>query len=187
MKHLNSLYSLEAELFPEPRKRRNPGIWKWVILIVLGWLFVYRSTRPVVRLSAQPPPSFYDHNRSWDPQQEQHARSVAREYWRVAVRRIQREYSPNKPLPESPPAQFQIADTASALESDAVAARAHYWYRLREVWNEREAWVVSYGWNTAWVGNTLDALPQYIPYWFSGVIQSLADLIHSIVQMISPP
>jgi len=187
MKQSNSLYSPGDDLYPEPRKRESPGIWKWVVLIVLGWLFVYRSTRPVLSLSAQPPQLFYDSIRTSDPQEQQHARAVAREYWRVAVQRIQRNYSPNRPLPETPPEQFRIAYTAGDLESDAVAMRELYWYRLREVWNEPKIWVVSYGWSTAWVGNTLNSLPQYIPDWFSVVVQSLVGLTHRIVQMISPP
>jgi hypothetical protein len=187
MKHSNSIYSLEGEFSAERKKRRKPGKWKWVILIVLGWLFVYRSTRPVMSLSAQPPPSFYDYNRSWSPQEAQHARELAREYWRVAVRRIQREYSPNRPLPQNPPVQFRIGDTASDLESDAMTARARYWYRLREVWSEPKVWVVSYGWSTAWVGNTLDSFSRYIPNWFSGLVQVLVELTHRIAQMISPP
>ena len=187
MKHSNSLYSPGDDFIPQPRKRRNAGIWKWVILIVLGWLFVYRSTRPVMSLSAQPPQAFYAYNRSLAPQEQQHARAVAREYWRVAVRRIQKEYSPNRPLPENPPAQFRIADTARDQGSDAMAVRVRYWHRLREVWNEPHVWVVSYGWSTAWVGNSLNSLPRYIPHWFSGAVQSLAGLTHRIAQMISPP
>lgn len=187
MKHSNSLYSPGGELIPQPKKRGNAGIWKWVILIVLGWLFVYRSTRPIMSLSAQPPRSFYDYNRSLDPQEQQHARAVALEYWRVAVRSIQREYSPNRPLPENPPAQFRIADTAGDLESDAMTVRTRYWYRLRKAWNEPQVWERSYGWSTAWVGNTLNSLPEFIPHWFSGVVQALVDLARRIAQMVSPP
>jgi hypothetical protein len=187
MKHSNSLYDLENELFPEPRKRQQPGIWKWVVALTLVLLFIYRSTRPVMRLSADPPPSFYDYNRSWNRQERQHERLVAQAYWHVAVRRIQTYYSPDRPLPEDPPPQFQINAVASDLESDMTAARVHYWYRLREVWSQRDAWVVSYGWNTDWVASTMDSLPQYVPRSVQSVIQSLFNLVNDIAQRISSP
>ena len=68
-----------------------------------------------------------------------------------------------------------------------MTARARYWYRLREVWSEPDVWVASYGWNTSWVGYTLNSLSMYIPDWFSGVVQARVGLAHSIAQIISPP
>jgi hypothetical protein len=187
MRDANTLYSLEDELFPEPPKPKGSGWWKWAIALILGTLFIYRSTRPVVRLSADPPPSFYDYNRTWTRQERQHERLVARAYWHVAVRRIQTYYSPNRALPADPPPQFQISEEARNLESDVIAGRVHYWYRLREVWNEQDAWVVSYGWNTDWVDSMLASLPRYIPKSVAGVFQSFVDLFSAIAQKISPP
>ena len=181
------MYTLEDELFPEPRKPKHSGWWKWAIALALGALFVLRSTRPTMRLSADPPPSFFDYNRTWSPRKRQEERRLAEAYWRVAVRRIQGSYSPDSSLPADPPQQFQIADAAKNLESDMVAARIHYWYRLRDVWNQRDAWVVSYGWNTDWVDNTLDTLPQELPRGVANVFQGLVGFFHAVAQTISSP
>ena len=187
MRNSNSLYTLEDELFREPAKPKGSGWWKWALAFFLIGLFVYRSTRPTVRLSAEPPPSFYDYNRNWTRRERRNERLVAQAYWQVAVLRIQRYYSPDRALPEAPPPQFQIAEAARDLESDVIAGRVHYWYRLREVWKERDAWVVSYGWNTDWVGSTLNSLPRYLPKSVSNVIQSFIDLFNDIAQKIMPP
>lgn len=187
MRNANSLYSLEDELFPEAPKPKTAGWWKWALVLLLVGLFVYRSTRPTMRLSADPPPSFYDYNRNWSREERRNERLVAQAYWQVAVRRIQRYYSPDRALPDAPPPQFQIDKAASSLESDVIAGRVHYWYRLREVWHEHDAWVVSYGWNTDWVGGTLNSLPKYVPRPVSNVIQEFVDLFNDIAQKIMPP
>lgn len=187
MRNSNSLYSLEDELFPEQPQSKTAGWWKWVLALLLVGLFVYRSTRPTVRLSADPPPSFYGYNRNWTRRERRNERLVAQAYWQVAVRRIQRYYSPDSALPAGPPPQFQIAKATRNLESDVIADRVHYWFRLRQVWKEQDAWVVSYGWNTDWVGTTLNSLPRYLPKSVSKVIQSFIDLFNDIAQKIMPP
>lgn len=68
-----------------------------------------------------------------------------------------------------------------------VTARNRYWYKLREVWSQRDAWVVSYGWNTDWVESTLNSLPQYLPRGVKAAFQSLVDLFHNIAQKIAVP
>jgi hypothetical protein len=114
-------------------------------------------------------------------------RRLALAYWNVAVQRIQAHYSPYRPLPTEPPPQFQISDAAETLEAGVNAARVHYWYRLRDVWNERDAWVLSYGWNTGWVESALNSFPQYLPKSVTAVFQMLIDLFNDIAQKISPP
>jgi len=185
MKHANSLDTAADHLFHERPVRKRSGSWKWALALILVMLFVYRSTRPVMRLSAEPPPTFYGYNRTPDRQQRHYERALALAYWNVAVRRIQRDYSPGKPLPADPPPEFQVADAASTLETNVMAVRVHYWYRLREVWNQRDAWVVSYGWNSDWLESSLNALPQYLPRSVTGVIQSLVDFVNDVAQEIS--
>jgi hypothetical protein len=187
MKHANSLDTVADPLLTEQPEQNRLWRWKWLFILVLIGLFVYRSTRPVMRLAAEPPPSFYDHNRGWNRQQMQKRRLLARAYWKVAVLRIQAHYSPYRPLPAEPPPQFQIPDAAETSESGVISARNHYWYRLRDVWQERDAWVVSYGWNTGWVESTLNSLPQYLPKPVTAVFQGLVDLFNDIAQRISPP
>lgn len=184
MKHLNSLHTLEDELFSEPHKPRRLRWLKWVFALTVCGLFILRSTRPTRRLSDAPPPSFFDYNQTWSPQRRQEEKHLAEAYWHVAVLRIQRNYSPHRPLPAVPPSQFQIADATKNREFDATAARLHYWFRLREVWNQRDAWVVSYRWNTDWAYNTLNNLPQSPPHKTTDVIQGLSGFFHAVAQTI---
>lgn len=186
MKHANSLDTAADQLLLEQPRPKPSGWWKWALVLILAGLFVYRSTRPVVRLSADPPPSFYDHNRNWGHQQTQHER-VARAYWNVAIQQIQNRYSPAWPLPADPPPQFRISAEATTLESGMMTARNYYWERLRNVWNERDAWVVSYGWNTSWAESALNSLPQYLPKSVTAVFQSLVDIFNNIAKKIAVP
>jgi hypothetical protein len=185
MKHPNCLDIPKNHPFGERPARKRSGHWKWALVLALAGLFVYRSTRPVMRLSAAPPPAFYSYNRTLDRQEMQRERQLALAYWTVAVRRIQRYYSPERPLPQDPPPQFQISDAASSLGADLAAGRVQYWDRLRKVWEEGDAWVVSYGWNTGWVGTALNSLPRYLPRPVAGVAQSFVDFFNSIAQKIS--
>lgn len=141
----------------------------------------------MVRLSAEPPPSFYEYNRKWDRQELQRERRLARAYWNVAVLRIQQSYSQNRPLPANPPPQFKVSKVESANEPDVNVLRFHYWYRLRHVWGERDAWVVSYGWNTDWVERGLNAAPHYLPRSVTGAFQKIVDVFNDIAQEISLP
>lgn len=185
MKHVNSLNIPENHPFRERPTRRRSGHWKWVLALVLAGLFVYRSTRPVMRLSAEPPPAFYGYHWTRDRQERQREQRLALAYWSVAVRQIQRNYSPGKPLPQDPPPQFRISDAASHLETDLMAGRVQYWNRLRRVWGEGDAWDVSYGWNTRWVETAMNSLPGYLPRSVRGVVQSFVDFINDIAQDIS--
>jgi hypothetical protein len=187
MRHSNSLNTAEDELFTEEPKPRRSGWWKWALGLILVSLFVFRSTRPVIRLSAEPPPSFYDHNRTLNQQELRRERQMALAYWDVAVRRIQTSYSPNRPLPADPPPQFQVFKGKNSPGPDWTASRAHYWYRLREVWNKRDTWEVSYGWNTDWVEKSLNAAPRYLPKSVMGAFQKIADLFNDVAHEISAP
>lgn len=187
MKHANSLDIAADYLLIERPKPKPSGWWRWALVLILAGLFVYRSTRPVVRLSADPPPSFFDHNRNWDRQRIQHERLVARAYWDVAVQRIQTRYSPASRLPAEPPPEFRISAKAATLESGMMTARNHYWDRLRNVWNERDAWAVSYGWNTRWAENVLNSLPRYLPKSVTAVFRGLVNIFNDIAKKIAVP
>lgn len=187
MRHSNSLNAAEDHLLGEDHKTSRWGWLKWVLALILVLLFVYRSTRPVVRLSDEPPPAFYDYNRKWDRQEMRRERQLARAYWNVAVLRIQRYYSPNRPLPVDPSPRFKVSKPGSTGDSDNLADRVHYWYRLRHVWKERDAWVLSYGWNTDWVANSLNAAPNYLPKHVADAFRRIVDLFNDIAQEISVP
>lgn len=157
----------------------------WAFVAVAGLLFVYLSTRPVLRLRTDPPPSFYDASFKWNKEERQDQNSVAQAYWRVAVHQIQGRYSPESPLPADPPPQFRISQAAGDAGRDAIASRVHYWYRLREVWRQRDAWAVSYRWNTGWVENSLDSLEHNSPRWVSNSWQAIIDWVDTVEQRIS--
>lgn len=185
MKHANTLDDPENYPFGQQPARKRSGLWKWAIALALAGLFVYRSTRPVMRLSAEPPPAFYGNDRTLSQQERQHQRRLALAYWSVAVRRIQAYYSPQKPLPAEPPPQFRISDAASPLEADLMAGRVQYWNRLRNVWEKGDAWVVSYGWNTDWVERGLNSIPRFLPRSVTGVIQSFINFFTDLARQIS--
>lgn len=185
MKHANSLDTAADRLFHKKPRAKRSGLWKWALALILAELFVYRSTRPVMQLSAEPPRAFYDHNRTRDRQELQDEARLARAYWNVAVRRIQTSYSPNLPLPADPPPRFRIAAAANTLETGMMTGRVHYWHRLRKVWIQRDAWVVSYGWHTDWLERALNSLPRYVPRSLTGIVQSLVDFFNDIAQEIS--
>jgi hypothetical protein len=58
---------------------------------------------------------------------------------------------------------------------------------LRDVWNERDAWVVSYGWNTDWAEAELNSLPRYLPKAATAVFDTLIDIINDIAKKIPVP
>lgn len=185
MKHTDMHYTVDGEFHQKPNKRKKGGWGKWALVIILALLFVYRSARPVMRLRAEPPPSFYDYSLTWSKEQRQRERHLAQAYWQVAVQRIQTYYSPEKPLPAAPPPQFRIGKASNGLAKDVVASRVHYWYRLRQVWNQRDAWVVSYKWNTSWIENSMNSLQQNAPQWVSNGFQAVVNWVNVIAQRIS--
>lgn len=179
------MYTFEDNLFYNPRKRKRRGWGRWVFAVVVALLFVYSSVRTVRRLRSNPPRSFYDYSLNRNKEDRQHERDVAQAYWQVAVRRIQTHYAPEAQLPSDPPPAFRIVHTGRHPEKDMVAGRTRYWYRLREVWSQPESWVVSYRWDTEWVGNSLDSLDQNGPRWLSEGLQTVTGWLNSIAQRIS--
>lgn len=185
MKHLNTLSSMADDLYREPNQKKNSGWWKWTLAIIVVSLFVYRSTRPTLRLHTEAPSSFYDYSKTWTQAEQLYHRRLADAYWSVAVRQIQTRYPADRPLPSDPPPQFRINRPKSSLDSDLAANRVHYWYRLREVWNQPASWSISCGWNTDWVGSTVSSIPQYFPRWFSSIFQGIIVFFNGIAQSIS--
>lgn len=176
------MYTFEDDLFYKPRKRKRRGWGRWVFAVVVALLFVYSSVRTVKRLRANPPRSFYDYSLTRNKEDRQHERHVAQAYWQVAVRRIQTHYAPKVQLPSDPPPSFRIGGAAGLTEKDAVASRTRYWYRLREVWGQSDAWVVSYRWDTDWVEHSLNSLERNGPRWLSEGIQTAIGWLNSIAQ-----
>lgn len=159
MKHWTS-HSLELkdELFPEPTSRK-PGIWKWVIVVLVAFFFVIRSTRPVMRLRQDPPSEFLN-GVSHRLQHQQAERQLAEAYWQVAVQTIQSTYPSTKPLPALPPPEFKIGREGVELSSGSEQSRTIYWQQLRRVWDLPEVWVKSFEWNMDWLGSDFASIQK---------------------------
>lgn len=187
MRHSDLVYNIEDDPLNKPRKSRNWGWGKWALVIAAAVLFVYHSVRPVMRLRADPPSSFFDHYLTWNKEERQQERRVAQAYWQVAVRRIQGRYPPKSQLPTDPPPSFRVSDETRSLKEDIIVGRIHYWHKLREVWRQSDAWNVSYRWNTGWVANSLNSMGQDTPEWVSNAVQTVVGWFNGLVQRIPSP
>jgi hypothetical protein len=112
-------------------------------------LFVYLSTRPLMRLQADAPPQFLDANaRSRHRAGEER---VARAYWNCAVTFVQWRHSYGSPLPQDPTDDFRIDARTYGADAASEASRLHYWNKLREAWLLPASWRQSREWSTAWI------------------------------------
>ena len=173
MKHSPVAPSLDDDYFPKKDASSHLWLWKWLIFIGFCLLFVYRSTLPVMHLQSEPPPEFIspDPSRSHRPAQAE--RRIAQAYWKAAVRSIQPKYAAGKALPADPPPEFTINAETADLAAGLNFERAHYWKRLRDVWQQPEAWRVSYGWNTEWFDRFMATAQQYLSEWLKQFVQSV--------------
>ena len=146
---------------PGRRAQRSRGSGFAVTLVLLLLLVpvgvvVYLSTRPVMRLRAEPPAGFVDSNPKWNAKRAASEDQVGRAYWDAAVQNVQPIYHYGTSLPTTPPVSFEVDPetlAASGIKVDATAERAHYWQKLRELWDQPATWEQSFGWNTEWINN----------------------------------
>ncbi len=127
----------------------------WLFAIVSSPLFIYLSTRPVMRLRYEPPAEFFD-ERNLDAPQRATEDVLAQAYWDSAVRSVQWKYAFGTNLPDEPPPEFRV-DEKSLQSRDLKiepGARARYWQRLRQVWGLPQAWDESFTWNMGWLRGT---------------------------------
>ena len=111
-------------------------------------LFVYRSTRPQMRLPAEPPANFLVGRPDWSAKRREAEQRLARAYWDCAVTVVQWRYAYGSILPPTPPAEFRVDAGTLPKAAAAPESRDYYWQRLREVWPV--AWKEVYGWETGW-------------------------------------
>jgi hypothetical protein len=173
MKHSSYAPSFDDDYFPKKDASRNLGLWKWLLLIGFCLFFVYRSTLPVMHLRSEPPAEFISPNPSGSHQPALPARRTAQTYWKVAVRSIQPKYAAGKPLPADPPPEFTINTKTADLAGDLNFERAYYWQRLRDTWQQPEAWRASYGWNTEWFDRSVATVQQYLSESLRQFVQSV--------------
>jgi hypothetical protein len=143
----------------QPRRARGSGFavtLVFLLALVPAGAAVYLSTRPVMRLRTEPPAGFIDSNPKWTAKRAAAEDQLGHAYWDAAVQNVQTMYHNGSSLPASPPVAFQVdAETlaASGVKIDSAAARAHYWQKLRDLWDQPTTWEQSYGWNTDWINN----------------------------------
>ena len=123
-----------------------------LVLIPVG-IFVYLSTRPLMRLQEDPPSEFIRSEPGWNASRRAVEEQLARAYWKCAVDVLQWQHSFGKNLSGDPPSEFRIdpSNFPDFYPGGPAAARARYWRRLQMVWILPHAWRKSYEWSTAWV------------------------------------
>jgi len=154
--------------------RRRHGTGLWLLAIPLG-LFIFLSIRPVMRLRVEPPAEFLDMQLGrWDAKRRAAEERVARAYWERAVQLVQWQHSFGAPLPDNPPAEFNIEGKdfqRGSVEAGPVT-RARYWKKLREVWALPQAWEKSYDWSTDWVRASLVSLQETARRFVEDILRS---------------
>ena len=127
------------------------GFFIAFVTLILASLFVYKSTRSVMRLRDEPPPSYLEFPSNWTAQRRESEARLAQAYWKCAVLLSRGQYVYGQKLPDEPPAGFSVDPKSypSVGESPA-AARARYWRRLQDTWKEPGAWREVYEWHADW-------------------------------------
>jgi len=158
-KRIPQVHLSDASPVRKPQRSRGNGFavtLALLLLLVPVGVVVYLSTRPVMRLRAEPPSGFVDSNPKWNAKRAAAEDQIGRAYWDVAVQNIQPMYHYGTNLPASPPVSFQVDPetlATSGVKVDATAERAHYWQKMRDLWDQPATWEQSYGWNTEWLNN----------------------------------
>ncbi len=152
---MGGVYTAPPPWVAKPRRKRKFS--PWLLAAVPALLFVYLSTRPLLRLRNKAPAEFFDTPANWNAERRQAEELRARAYWERAVRLVPQKYSFRERLPDDPPPEFNIEEKdfpGKGFES-VSAARAHYWHKLHQVWDLPQAWENSYEWNTYWIYSAL--------------------------------
>ena len=128
----------------------------WLFAIVSTPLFIYLSTRPVMRLRQEPPAEFFD-ERDLEAAERATEDVLAQAYWDSAVRYVQWKYAFGTNLPTEPPPEFRVDEKSVQSSGDLKiepGARTRYWQKLRQFWGLPQAWDQSFTWNTGWLRGT---------------------------------
>ena len=149
----------------------NRTVDRFLLVAIPAGLFVYASTRPIVRLRADMPSQFVDAPASASAKHRAEEERTARAYWNCAVTLIQWKHSYGSPLPEMPPPEFRIDEkpVAPGMVSDA---RLRYWHRLQSLWLSPEVWTASRGWSTQWLTEPIAQAAGGIEDYFGSLLKS---------------
>jgi hypothetical protein len=129
----------------------NRKVDRFLIMVVPVALFLYASTRPIVRLRTEMPLSFVDTAASATAKQRAAEERLARKYWSVAISVIQWRYTYGSPLPDTPPQEFRVYGESPSVSAPLSDSRLRYWHRLQQAWPSPEVWQKSREWSTQWL------------------------------------
>jgi hypothetical protein len=149
----------------------NRTIDRFLIVAVPAGLFVYASTRPIVRLRADMPAQFVDAPASASAKHRAEEERMARAYWNCAVALVQWKHSYGSPLPEIPPAEFRIDEKTAPASEAASLSRLRYWHQLQSLWLSPEVWTASREWNTQWLTETIAHVVEGIEDYFGDLLK----------------
>ena len=127
-------------------------------LAVIIFLLVV-SYQPKYHLRANMPEGFFP--------QEAHTskpsldEKIAWAYWENAQMDIQWKYSHGHPLPQDPPADFQISAKALGPTASDQATRMLYWHRLQQVWSLPETWDKVYEFDWKWMSDPFAGIGEW--------------------------
>ena len=150
----------------------NRQIDRFLLVLIPAALFVYLSTRPMMRLQADAPPEFLGPSAVARSHRRQAEERVARAYWDSAVTFVQWEHTYGTPLPENPPDDFRIDAQTYGAEAAGQSARLRYWNKLRETWLLPMSWRQSREWSTSWFTDPLARAANSLGQFFKDLFKA---------------
>ena len=143
---------------------------KFLLLIIPAGLFVYLSTRPLMRLQADPPAQFLRTNRQSGARSSEER--LARGYWDCAITFVQWKYTYGTPLPEDPPDAFRIDAKTYGADANSQPSRLRYWSKLRETWLAPASWRQDREWSTSWLTEPVTKIVNWLDDWFKDLFRA---------------
>lgn len=131
--------------------------------LVLGSaaLLAWASIHSEFRLRPKMPAEFFN-PAEVPPKKLEEQQKAAEAYWKLAITDIQLRYSYARSLPEQPPADFFVRTSEAGAAALDPALRAHYWKKLREVWNIAALWERRYEWSTVSITEAMESAAQWL-------------------------
>ena len=130
----------------------------FLVIIISLFLAVvaYFAIPTRMELVSTPPVEFLQARPEWDAKRREAEARLARAYWDCAIVTLQWKYPYGIPLPENPPAEFQV-DVRVFADAMKLApqSRNRYWQRLGEVWRLRQSWHEVRVWDFDWFTSPL--------------------------------
>lgn len=118
----------------QPPRLLGGSFWTFIILIFVLVVLAH-SYQPTRNFRSEPPSEFLALSVPANIDRQQ----WAREYWSCA-KILRPKYTYGVPLPETPPAEFHIAEEKRLPRQTAEQVRLLYWKQLQKTWLNSSAW-----------------------------------------------